>query len=103
MDTNPKTEAEYDTVQEALNRAEYEKRSAYGEVDGEDVLIVAYVDCLPKLDVHAGGDYEAYSDPEMTDEFVGGETVTRTFDRAGQLTTAYTALRDKYGLQEVQA
>lgn len=93
----------HDAVQEAIERARHEKQSVYGEVDGEEVLVVAVVDTVPKLYVYAGGKYEAYAEPEVDDEYVGGETITRSFNSVSDLCVAFSALQEKYDLQEVQA
>lgn len=93
----------HDTIQEAIERSRHEKQSAYGEVDGEDVLVVSVVDTVPKLHVYAGGKYEAYTEPEVDDEYVGGETITRSFNTVSDLRVAFSALQEKYDLQEVKA
>ena len=94
-----------DHVREALNRHRFEERLAHGEVEGEEVLLVAQLDKgkYPKMFVHAGGEWVQYPEDDVEDEYVGGVAYLVTFENIHSLDRNFDRLRREYDLQEVSA
>lgn len=103
-----KARTNHETVREALNRHEFQEEYggellAHGQSEGVDVLIAAQLakGKYPELVVHAGGELEVYDEDDLAPEYVGGVTVTNSYDRVDMLETGFTALAEKYGLEEI--
>lgn len=106
-DDRHKARTNHETVREALNRNEFQEeyggeRLARGMHEGEEILLVAQLkDGKPYLVVRAGGEWHEYPEEEVEDEYVGGVTMTRAYDRVDMLNTGFRALVEKYELEEV--
>lgn len=100
---------EHETVREALNRYEFQEehdnsRLAHGEVEGVDVLLAAELAReRPQLAVYVGGELEVYNEEDIEPEYVGGVSVTKSYDRMDMLETGFAALAEKYDLEEINA
>jgi len=89
-----------DLVREAVNRSEYHRHEAVGEVGGEDVLVSAFVNDrgFPVLNVYTGGRLE--TNPI---EYVGGESVTERFDWVWELDTSFGEYFREYDLEMLES
>lgn len=112
MSTNETTDdgrTEHETVREALNRHEFREehggeRLAWGMHEGEEILLVAQLrNGSPFLTVYAGGEWNEFPKEDVGDEYTGGVTITRAYDRVDMLETGFGALAEKYELEEIEA
>jgi len=90
-----------DHVREALNRHRFKYKEAHGEVEGEDVLLVATLrkGKYPTLRVFAGGGLETYDDDGVEDEYSGGKRISHSFERIHQLNSEFRRLANEYDLE----
>lgn len=98
MNTMP----EYNIIEEAQNRHEFERREAYGEIDGENVVLAIDLNKhgSPYAWASFGGQWYHYEEEEIDDEFAGGTSHETRFDKAQSAIWYFEELVEQYGLSE---
>lgn len=104
-DSTAQTDESTDQLQEAVARARYDDRTAVGDIEDHEVMVVARVDKYdtPELWTHGGGHVEQNEHSELDTEYVGSDTtsVCREFDTVAALDTEFAALVARHDLEEL--
>lgn len=92
----------HNVIDEAKYRHEYERREAFGEVDGEKVYLITDINRHgnPYVTALYGGEWYHYEEEGLDDEFGGATSQRKTFEKAQRAIWYFEEVVDDYGLVE---